>query len=496
MILAAGVFAAIWLYVYVRPAAIAVSAVDWPQRYQRQTRFLSAQPTLDEFVARETEGAASLRLAGPEWRAWRDRVAAFLAGGVSDAQLKARIGRSHPEDRLFFDASEPRMAPLAAALGPEKPHVYLEFDGSGPDRFLGATLLKPGDFSDAPAHIVHPYRRAAGLIALATLALYILLPWRRPGGQILAYNRVQGALLPDLVGLLLGGVFFALPLFVCTNDPIMSFVVREHGYFWLTVVALAASVFGLAAWAAAAWYASYEIALLPDRLRFRMLTRTEDYPLNDIEKVDAEIVQPPGWTGWARAAALISGNWRLLAAMTAGNRPYPALTLTARDGRKRRFALTGFRGSGRLLLWLRDAGVTVTDEALALAFGDDPITTEKPTTIPVRSAVPVQAAALAVLLAGVAVWALWRSAREHAFLAAPLPEREQVPPVETVLEQGRILNAMNAARDEMQKALEESQSTTGSQRDEALARWRRARQQFDDLHRQFKDVDRPPAREP
>ncbi|OYT68603.1 MAG: hypothetical protein CFK52_14680, partial [Chloracidobacterium sp. CP2_5A] len=131
-------------------------------------------------------------------------MAAFLAGAVADAELKARISRGYLQDRLFFDAAEPQMAPVATALGPEKPHVYLEFDGSGPDRFLSATLLKPGEFSDAPARIVHPHRRAAGLIALATLALYILLPWRRPGGQVFAYNRIQGAILPDVVGLLLG----------------------------------------------------------------------------------------------------------------------------------------------------------------------------------------------------------------------------------------------------------------------------------------------------
>jgi hypothetical protein len=489
LILGGSLLVAIWLAAYTRPAAIALREADLQKRYERKAR-LREGLTFDAFLAEETGGTRSVRREGKASRDWRDQVGNFLAGGASDRDLKRRTSRGYLQDTLYFDIDDPRMAKEAACLGSSRPHVYVEFDGDGPDRFLSATRVTPADgYHDAPAWLIHPLQSTAFLVFIAGLIGYIALPWKRPGGDRFMHNRLQGAVLPDIVGMILGGGGFALPLFVCTRDTMMSRVVIENGYAGVTLVALAASVFGLVTWGFAAATEAFEIRVFPDRLRIIGLRNSEEYLLADIAGVEAAEYQPPRWLRIVYPIALLFGRPSLTAGMSAGMTTHSGLRISTRDGRSRRFALTGFSGADRLLLLLRDAGVAVSQDALAMVFEEEPVPDRVPPATPARSAARWQASSILVVLALGFAATTWHRVHESRWESTPLPRAVEPPSLEAVAARSRILEQMKQANAAMRTAMKEAEATSGPARQQAIDAFTKAQSQFNTLHEAFERTD-------
>lgn len=490
--LAICVYAGIWMIAYTRPYTIAIFQADFQRRYQSATRFRESL-TFEDYLAAETAPDSTIRLQGPQWEAFHERIRRLLAGGHSDPELMKRMSRGHLQDTLFYDSADPQVGPVAAALNDQQPFKYLEFDGNGASRFLAAALRQAGQASGAPASVVHPLATSGAVLLLLGLGLYILIPWKRSGGGVFRYNRLQGAILPDFLGLILGGVFFALPLLVCTRDYMMARFMVENGYAGITLIALGCSVFGIIAWAVAAHYAAYEIWLLPDKLRFGLLTKVEDYRYEEIEGVELTVIRPPKWLQVAQCLAYLSGKWRAGAAMTAGAMPHAALLVKGRDGRSRQFALTGFSGAQQLLLGLRERRVPVSDEALQCVSDEDEAEPQASALRSGKSAAAWQAVALVSLVLTAALLLQWHTGREKAFLSRPLPTPIKPPNPAAVLAQSRILEQMTTVRAEMQLAVEELRTATGDKRKAALERSVRAQERFSQLHKEFEDLEKEPA---
>lgn len=484
---------AIWLFAYARPAAVNIHEPDFSRRYKNAARW-DKSLSFEQFVEKETGGSSSLRLEGKPWQEWRQRIVRFFAGGQSDPELKRHAARGYLQEMLFFASDDPKVASFASVLCEKRPHVYLAFDGPGRTNYLSATLKRPGDYSDAPAWIAYPYQRLGLAILLLGLLAYIVLPWKRSGGDTFRYSRLQGAILPDLVGVLLGGAFFAIPLFVCTRDSLMAHFVIEQGYFGVTLVALVLSLGGIVSWGVSAWYASVEIRALPDRLRFSSLTRSEDYLYSEIAGVEPFVYKPSRWLKVARTLAFLSGNWRAAAAMTAGTQEHPGLLIRAQDGRSRHFSLTGFPGAARLLLLLRDNQIPVAQEALDLVFGEDPVPERAGAPLPQRSALRWQLSALAVLAVLASAVFARQNSREQAWLQAALPVRTPPPSKAKVLAQGRILKQMSAVQAEMSQATRQLEHAPAKERPQAVARSEKALAKFNALQKQYEELEKhPPA---
>lgn len=492
LVLGVAVFGGIWMAAYTTPGVIAVHDADFQRRFDKKKRLLE-DLTFENYLADETSGTRAMHLSGPENRAWHDRITKFLAGGVDDPELKSRVSRGYWQGEVYYDPADAQVAQIAAHLNADNRHVYVEFDGSGPERYLSATLRRIGDMNYAPGWIVHPKQRDGLCLFLAGLFLYILIPWKRPGGTVFRYNRIQGAVLPDLMGIILGGGFFAIPLFVCTRDSNMASIVQEHGYRGVSLVALALASGGIITWIVSAWYSSYEIVLLPDRVRFNLLFSREEYLLNDIDEIDCTVFEPWKWLKVARTIAFLTGNWKAAAAMTAGTLPQGGLVLKARDGRNRRFALVGFSGGERFLLALRDAGVKVTDGALQSQFEEgEPIPEHAPPPRPQKSAAAWQFACIAVLAVASAALLGTIHTNEQKWNRTALPRPEATPHPGVVLAQSRILKQMNTVSAEMDSALSEMKNATGDAQKKALARFEKAQEDFNKLQEQHQYVEAHP----
>jgi hypothetical protein len=487
----------IWLGLYTRTELIRVYETHPSRAVERHKRwFPDAEP--NEILSKELEGR-SVRLEGAEWAAYHDRVSAFFAGGHPDPELKRRASTGHSQGNIYYLPDEGPVKGIAARLSDSSPFAYLEFPKPGGNAYLGAVLTDLGDgMHEVPAWLAHPYRRAAAWLLLAGIAVYALIPWRRADDTRAMYSRLRGAILPDVVGSLLGGVFFALPLLVTTGNSMMGDIIMDHGYLGVTLLALAMSVFGLVIWAVAAWYAAYEITLLPDSLRITTLRGSRQVPFGSIAAVKLSTYTPPGWLqaiGWVVAIANPRQGGPVLLGTTQGD---TRMAIELHSGETVRFTLVGLLGAPRVLAALVDAGVQVDPELVAFVLDEDDnpdetrrsesLTKARQPAAPARPTIVFQSVALAVI--AIAAVALVRSheRRERDWVAMPEPVPVVAPPVKQVLEQDRILREMTTVKAEMDRAVELVKSADAKVRAQGTKDFSAAKERFDALHEEFEKL--------
>ena len=317
-----------------------LEVVDFASRQQEEPGWTGhRQQPLKDYISYKTEGRL-LHKTGQAWSALYEEVA-------SAGQYR------------FLRPSWTPLNELAGAFDGSFAYIALEQDGQV--RYLGVTTWHPGDFPAAPSWLRYPLRRLASLVFLAGLLGYVLTPWPRRLPHVVAYARLTSALLPDLfIGMLLVGMFYAIPWFVVPNHAHSSHpLVVEGGWIVLTVVMWGFCLFGLAIYATAAWYEVMRVEVAGDHLMVESMRAVERIDFADIERVDLAFRQPPKTL--VRVGLLVSLlNWRALApTLLVAGRDDRVIEFVLRDGRRRRFGLMGMRHLDRLISGLKQAGVVV-----------------------------------------------------------------------------------------------------------------------------------------
>jgi hypothetical protein len=184
----------------------------------------------------------------------------------------------------------------------------------------------------------------------------------------------------DILGCLLAGAFFALPLWIipanATNANVLSFA---DGWAWLTLICWALGAGGVILLSWAARYSSFQLLIHPDRLLLTTWRGPEEYPFAEMTTaILAESSVLGGRpervrkAGQVLAALLFLINWRvsaIVAGLTSQRRQ--GLEILCRDGRTLRIWPGGLVGLERLEQALRAAGVLMTEEAGALLGGKE-----------------------------------------------------------------------------------------------------------------------------
>lgn len=326
VILAVSLFTAIFLNVY-QPGGL-VSLTFERDQYRRPAGAAVVPP-------------------GPPADAFAMAVQAL--GGEPTTLAVTGTGRSR---RVWLPADDP-LAAACAALPEEMRTV--QAPGS-PERLVLTRHPRASQPYDAPAHLRHPWRGAAALILAAGLLVYVAIPWRRVTPDRVMYGRFRGAVLPDVLGVILGAGPYALVLAVVTYDSTMCRVL-EAGYQGPLQVALLSSVFGWVIWAISARTASFAITIRPDGLLIETWRGARALPYSAIAALEPAHYETPAWL---KALAVLgalarprhTGSMILLA-----TEEHEGLTLVPREGPPIRFWLTALHGADRLLAALRAAGV-------------------------------------------------------------------------------------------------------------------------------------------
>lgn len=189
------------------------------------------------------------------------------------------------------------------------------------------------------------------LLAALALAVYILVPRpTRPDGA-LGYAAMPAIVMPDVLGFLLGMVFFGLP-FLMADDAAL-----QEGIWIIGAVMWGMGGFALAILIIAARYAVSWVLIKPDGLVIANLWAIHDMPFAEIASVRPRERRLPRWVS---AALILFGGVRGAGvALLHGNRVAHSIEFLRRDGARLRIGIDAFEDLPAVAAALKDAGVSL-----------------------------------------------------------------------------------------------------------------------------------------
>ncbi len=383
VILGIGVFSGLWYLAAIPHELYRVQPVDWNAERQRKQdhstdaiRTMSreiggenlkgidlapnSRGTLDQFVKSETEGRL-IRVTGERWQGFFNA----LAAPNPPKALADRKGRSFWNESFYFRPDEGPLPEIVKSFSHERTFQYVAIDGERTE-YLGVTRVGGSDLvSQAPFELLYPTRNIGWAILGLTLLAYALLPWPKVVRESIRYSRVRGAVLPDLIGAVIGGMFFILPVFVTNSNGYGEGIFGSGGWGYLTGFCWFMSLLILSVWVIAAWYTSESLEIVGSGLRLTNLRGRTEFGPDAIEQVTIGRLDSPKFS---RALIFISAlvSWRALGMALIASRPEYAFTLLLRDGKRFRFAGTSLIGAPQMIGWLRDQGVTIDPQVYEL----------------------------------------------------------------------------------------------------------------------------------
>ncbi len=350
-----------------QPALLRFGAIDFAERQNKSWFEDERKMPLEDFIARETKD----RLIVAQDDAWGGFFDAFdqaVAGRLPEWQHRLNVGWS-AGSQVYFRPDEEQVSDVAEALNDDRPFVYLAL--AGPmgarygARYLGVTYMRPRDMlDDAPPGLLYPYRAFSLWLVLIGLAAYILLPRRKHDPQALVYATARAIVLPDILGFLFAGFFFALPFFIVpANDSNPDVLNPDSGWLILTLVMWAFAAAGVVILAIAARYAAFSILPDPDAVAVTTWRGAARYLYADMQRAQPYVRRmSKGWIGLGVLATLL--NWRAAGpTLLLATNESQGIEVALRDGRAWRVAIDALEGVDRLLDILREKGVEI-DPAL------------------------------------------------------------------------------------------------------------------------------------
>lgn len=260
---------------------------------------LSDMP-LNDYVA-EVTGGRLIRAEGRDWKELFGAITAINEGRkMSDEWSKRLPSDQHPMRILFFRADEPLFSSLsgyfqkagdtvyaAKPTGNRTEYLKLEYRVYRDDDFHFGSGLS--SYPHPPTYLFFPYRKYSLWPVLAGLAAYLLLPGVKSVSGSLCYPRWR-IVLGDIASFILIVPFFSLPILVIGGSKQLFTVGWPLiPFFWV--------LFFMGIWllVISAWFASYRIVLLEDRIRISTYKGSAEFPFNDISFFQPVIVKPPKW---------------------------------------------------------------------------------------------------------------------------------------------------------------------------------------------------------
>lgn len=237
-------------------------------------------------------------------------------------------------DRLYlpFDTE-----PLAGLHQPGGVNVFRFRLPDAGTRLLRAMLQPPFAYrgnADLSWGLNHPHVWLAPWLALAGLMAYLVLPRPKRRENQARYKIFRSQVGPDLLAVILGGVFLVLPLLIIAEnarraDPLSG----EGGWVALTLVCWFLALIALANSVVAAWYEALcftrdEIGITKANLR-----GARHYPFARMIEMVPGVMQAPGWLRRA-AWLMVLFNPGLAGPVVLGAQAQaPVVLVPCRDGR-------------------------------------------------------------------------------------------------------------------------------------------------------------------
>lgn len=521
-VLAVGLLAGLWMAVWPAPQLFRVYPVDWDhegsyqesraaeakrimgeQAGEKLVEGLDLSPATlgsrDAFIAHETRDRLTT-VQGPEWEGFFNAVADTSLGQSPNRAWEARLTKWPLTGSLYFRPDERPLSSIAEHFKGAGSSGYVRVSGEQRQEYLFVALHARNDVvRHAPSILAFPYRYAGILVMLAAFLFYALLPWPRPPAEGPYYSRATAAALPDLMGAILGGVFFVIPILVPADfagdspfDPGWNIMT---GIFWILAL-LAMSML-----AVAAWHMARRLALTPEGFTFDGLNVHASHRWTDIERVEA--YQRPSIPPWLRKALFIVAlvNWRAMAPALIFSGRESGFRLVFKDGTALSFMLKSLIGGQAFIGRVRDHRIPIAPDVYA-ALGHDPDHPSLPTQFPKPSKGIGRLVLFAVILA-----ALLSAAYVTTPPGAPqvqaarlgsqpfaLPKQEPVTVTwETLAKEQDILTQWKLERRKLEELTARMKTASPEERPSIQREFDQVMTRFNQLQQDFDAVRKPPA---
>jgi len=341
-----------------------------------RVRRLTSLPLAD-YIAEMTQGRLHA-VEGPEWEKLREKAIAADKDEPLEKEWRERLPwGQYPVGVLFFKPGETPVNSIVSLFRKTNDQVFLRIGTGEKASYLRAEQRTYSDddfkigggltsYPRPPTDFLFPGRKWSPWLALAGLALYILIPWpKRPPGT-LAYRRWR-VVLTDVVTVLLTVPFFSFPFFI-TGGTVQAFTVGWPLFFFFWPILL----IGLSLVWVAAWFSSFALQILEDRLRFWTDRGQRDFLYTDMDYFQPVVFKPPRWltaASWL-AVLLAKGSARVGAAGRAlilSSTEWGTLGVHLKNGKDLLVSITDqlgqdMIGAGGIVEALEKAGVRRIDE--------------------------------------------------------------------------------------------------------------------------------------
>jgi hypothetical protein len=269
--------------------------------------------SLNDYIA-EITGGRLFQVKGKEWDDIFDNAIAVAEGKSVRKEWAMRLpSDQHPMKVLFFRADEPPVNTLSGHFKKANDRVYvfrtmgngtkyLELDYrvySDDDFHFGSGL---SNYPHPPTYLLFPYRTFSLWLALAGLIIYLALPRKKayPGDIRYPFWRI---VLGDILSFIVIVPFFSFPILIIGGSkqlftqgwPLIPFF---WPFFFLGVRLLQIS----------AWFASYRVLLLEDRIRISTYRGLSEFLFRDMSFYQPVIFKPPKWLIAFSWLAALSGK--------------------------------------------------------------------------------------------------------------------------------------------------------------------------------------------
>ena len=441
----------------------------------------------EAFLAHITKGSPVVQVSGAEWKEFFDGVYSTTQRKPPDSSWRKHYGSSSLPDYLFFRRDDPRLQGATAPSTINNPVMYLTLNDGSSKRYIRSILLKGGDIPQESSSLVHaPYRQYAPWCLLFGILAYIIIPWPKRTGTVIAYHRASGIIAPDWMGMGLTGFFFALAMLVVSRDSHFSDVISTQGWAPLTAWSLLALLIGLPILLFSTANAIFAISLLPQGFRLLQWGSTRDITYSEINDAAFVTVGSAKWLRWFSLLMLLVNFLRAAPIVILLHRTYLYLEMHLRDGRTLRVPYEGLTGGIWLLREMREAGVQISDdirdtvtEALNSGFPPRP---------EVRQRATLTAPLVWLILAGTTFF-FWQSAPGNQ-LFAKLPDvpKRQLSRAELAAHHQIVLD-MEESQQQVQEARERFEAATDTERDAAYDAYMKELDHFMELSKKADELE-------
>ncbi len=497
LILVAGLLTGLWLCLWAEPHLFRVDPVDWDKNRQHKERraeeltqmatetlgrdasgemdvYAETRLKRDAFIAHETEGRLKV-VDGSVWEGFFKGVASTVLGQAPSDSWARHRARWPYDESLYFRTNVPPLAGIATGFSEADPLQYVQIKGQTRSEYLFVQLSDREDlFRHAPAFLVFPHRTAGLIFILGAFLLYFLLPRRPSPTEGLAYAHIRTSTVPDLLGIILGGLFFSLPILISQDNAGESPL--APGWNIITTFMWLLAAISLCSCVAAAWYASLRMDMTPNGLDYTSLRGRVKIAWADIDHVTA--FEQPSIPPWLRKTLFVLSlfNRRALgpALMFGGNET--GIRVICKNGQAFSFFLTGLAGMesmiGRLSAQSVPIDASVYDR-LGIQAGHPALS--KPFPAPARRGIGYAIYGIILCAIPAALLAITWPPADPILPAGGLPEKAFAFPrepdiritMESIRQQEDLLGQMNVVNERM-KAIGERLKTADSETRKAL----------------------------